>query len=91
MAKKRERLEVIYDILVSIRNNHNSIKPTRLLYSSNLSPQMFKEYVTELQNKEFITKEELKKNKSFFSVTTKGFKFIERYEIFIDFVDNIGL
>ena len=91
MAKKRERLEVIYDILVSIRDSSNSIKPTRLLYSSNLSPQMFKEYVNELLNKELIIKKEEKKNKSFFSVTTKGFKFIERYNIFIDFVDNIGL
>ena len=46
MARKRERLEVIKDILMSIRQNKN-IKPTRLLYASNLSPQMFKEYINE--------------------------------------------
>ena len=50
MARKRERLEVIRDILKSIMSNKN-IKPTRLLYASNLSPQMFKEYVNELLKK----------------------------------------
>jgi predicted transcriptional regulator len=44
MARKRERLAVIRDILNAIRNTKN-IKPTRLLYASNLSPQMFKEYI----------------------------------------------
>ena len=54
MAKKRERLEVIKDIIMSIRENRN-IKPTRLLYASNLSPQMFKEYINELITKKFIS------------------------------------
>ena len=49
MARKRERLDIIRDILLSIRNNHK-IKPTRLLYASNLSPQMFKDYVEELKH-----------------------------------------
>ncbi len=53
MAKKRERLDIIKDILMSIRENRN-IKPTRLLYASNLSPQMFKEYINELISKNFI-------------------------------------
>ena len=50
MAKKRERLDVIKDILRVTRDNRQ-IKPTRLLYASNLSPQMFKEYVDELLKK----------------------------------------
>ena len=58
MAKKRERLEVIKDILMSIRQNKN-IKPTRLLYASNLSPQMFKEYINELIEKKFISIDEI--------------------------------
>lgn len=89
MAKKRERLEIINDILSVIRDN-SKIKPTRLLYSSNLSPQMFKEYINELLDKSFV--EEVKeKNKRFYSLTDKGYKFLERYKIFTDFVDEIGL
>ena len=60
MAKKRERLDVIKDILKVIRDSRQ-IKPTRLLYASNLSPQMFKDYVDELLTKNFV-KTEIDKN-----------------------------
>ena len=53
MAKKRERLEIIKDVLSSVKNKHK-IKPTQLLYSSNLSPQMFKRYIKELLEKDLI-------------------------------------
>ena len=65
MAKKRERLEVIKDILKAIRENRQ-IKPTRLLYASNLSPQMFKDYINELLQKGFIKFEIDKKEKKEF-------------------------
>jgi len=90
MARKRERLEVIRDILTSIRETRN-IKPTRLLYSSNLSPQMFKEYINELIGKEFIKLEVDKKEKKFFSITKKGNDFLQEYKIIENFVENFGL
>tara|TARA_Y100000310_G_C20624302_1_gene785015 strand:+ start:410 stop:682 length:273 start_codon:yes stop_codon:yes gene_type:complete len=90
MAKKRERLEVIRDILISIRENKN-IKPTRLLYSSNLSPQMFKEYINELISKQFISLDIDDKEKKTFSLTPKGNEFLEEYRIIERFVDNFGL
>jgi len=89
-AKKRERLEVIHDILKSIQKSMNHIKPTRLLYDSNLSPKMFKEYVKELSEKEFIC-EECEKGRKTFSLTDKGFNFIEKYSIIIGFVNDFGL
>ena len=90
MGRKRERLEVIRDILNSIRNNRN-IKPTRLLYSSNLSPQMFKDYVDELLKKEFVILEEDNKGKKFFRLNKKGNAFLEEYRIIENFVENFGL
>ena len=89
MAKKRERLEIIKDILNVIRTKRE-IKPTRLLYASNLSPQMFKEYIGELQHKELI-KEELIKKKKFFVLTSKGNHFLEEYKIIENFISNFGL
>ena len=89
MAKKRERLEVIKDILNAIRDNKN-IKPTRLLYASNLSPQMFKEYINELMVKGFI-KLEVEEDKKTFSLTKKGNEFLEEYRIIERFIDNFGL
>jgi len=90
MAKKRERLEVIKDILKSIRENRN-IKPTRLLYASNLSPQMFKEYINELISKDFISLDIDNKEKKTFSLTIKGNNFLEEYRIIENFVENFGL
>ena len=89
MAKKRERLDIIRDILYSIRDNRN-IKPTRLLYSSNLSPQMFKEYIGELMAKGFI-KLEIDEDKKTFSLTKKGNEFLEEYRVIERFIGNFGL
>ena len=90
MGKKRERLEVIKDILRAIRQNRQ-IKPTRLLYASNLSPQMFKEYIHELISKGFIKLEIDEKEKKFFSITKKGNDFLQEYKIIEEFVENFGL
>lgn len=89
MAKKRERLEIIKDILNALRDNKN-IKPTRLLYASNLSPQMFKDYINELMVKGFI-KLEVDEDKKTFSLTRKGNEFLEEYRIIERFIDNFGL
>jgi predicted transcriptional regulator len=90
MARKRERLDVIKDILNAIKDNRN-IKPTRLLYSSNLSPQMFKDYINELITKSFIRLDIDEKEKKSFSLTTKGYEFLEEYKVIENFVENFGL
>lgn len=90
MAKKRERLEIIKDILGAIRNTRN-IKPTRLLYASNLSPQMFKEYINELVKKEFIKIDVDKDDKKTFSLTKKGQDFLQEYRMIESFIENFGL
>jgi predicted transcriptional regulator len=89
--KKRERMEVINDILCSIRDSNGKIKPTRLLYSSNLSSVMFKDYVNELVNSGLINEIKDKKGKKHFIISDKGFDFIRRYSIFNEFIVNLGL
>ena len=74
-----------------ILNSDNSIKPTRLLYASNLSPQMFKEYVKELKEKTFITETKNKKDRKSYSLTEKGFEFLEKYKVILGFIENFGL
>jgi len=91
MSKKRERLEVIYDILKVVRDSGNSIKPTRLLYASNLSPQMFKEYIDELLGKGFLASTEDDDNRRTYSLTTKGFTFLEKYKTVMEMIENFGL
>jgi predicted transcriptional regulator len=90
MAEKRERLDVIKDILVVVRDSNNKIGPTKLIRLSNLSPLMFKEYINELVKSNLLIEKE-EKNKKYYSVGDKGFKFLERYSIFKNFVDELGL
>jgi len=90
MVKKRERLDVIKDILRAIRENRQ-IKPTRLLYASNLSPQMFKDYINELISKGFIKLDIDEKEKKTFSLTNKGGEFLEQYRVIENFIENFGL
>jgi predicted transcriptional regulator len=89
-TKKRERLDVIRDILRTIRESRQ-IKPTRLLYASNLSPQMFKEYINELLSKKFIKFDIDAKEKKTFSLTKKGQDFLMEYKVIENFIENFGL
>jgi len=90
MTKKRERLDVIRDVLQAVRESRG-IKPTRLLYASNLSPQMFKEYVDELVSKGFLAMKIDEKEKKTIVLTKKGNEFLEEYKVIENFIDNFGL
>ena len=89
-TKKRERLGVIRDILQTIKQNRE-IKPTRLLYASNLSPQMFKEYINELISKTFIKLDIDEKERKTFSLAKKGQDFLNEYKLIENFIENFGL
>ena len=86
---KRGRLEIIENILKFIQNSHNKIKQTPLLRKSNLSSARFKEYYTELLEKEFI-KEEIESEK-YIILTQKGIDFLEKYRTIVSFIDEFDL
>lgn len=87
---KRNKLEIMKDILEIVRDNNNSIKPTPLLRKSNLSSTNFKSYFNELSKKEFI-QEINTKDEKLIILTDKGFKFLEKYKTIIDFINEFGL
>ena len=87
---KRNKLGIIRDILKIIKENNNQIKPTPLLRKSNISSTRFKKYSNELFQKEFIKKIS-HKNEKFISLTQKGFKFLEKYQTIINFIDEFEL
>ena len=91
MKKKRDRLEVIYDILKIIMSNNNSIKPTPLLRYSNLSSQSYAEYYKDLQAKDFVKEVLDKKNKKFITLTDKGFRYLEKYKTILGFINEFEL
>jgi len=91
MSRKRDRLEVIYDILSIIRDRHNSIKPTPLLRHSNLSSSSFGEYYRELLEKELIKEVTDMSEKKYVTLSDKGFSFLEKYKLILGFIDEFDL
>ena len=91
MSRKRERLEIIYDILKALQEKGGHLKPTHILYKSNLSHQMLRDYLDELIEKEFIKEEiDKKKNKSY-AIKEKGFNFINDFKVIRNFMESYGL
>ncbi len=89
--KKRDRLEVIHDILKIVRDNHNSIRPTPLLRYSNLSSQSFTDYMNELMEKGLVKEIKDRKGKRFITLTDNGFKYIDQYRMIKGFIHDFNL
>ncbi len=90
MTKKRNRLEIIKDILEVIKNKSGKIKPTHILYKSNLSHQMMEEYLSELITKKFISSSFLSKGRTY-SITDKGLEYLNKYRLISEFTQAFGL
>ena len=96
MAARRSRLELIYDILFSVQNKGGKIKPTHLMYKSNLSHKLLNQYLEELLQQELVVVEEefsKKKQKSTRTVviTEKGLGFLAEFRRMREFTDAFGL
>lgn len=88
--KKRERIEIIYDVLKAIQDKGGSAKPTHILYKSNLSSQMLNQYIKELVDKGFIEKINGKKRK-YYSLREKGYRYIQDFDVIRNFMDSYDL
>ncbi|HIJ10457.1 TPA: hypothetical protein HA278_00240 [Candidatus Woesearchaeota archaeon] len=97
MAGRRSRLELIFDILLAIQNKGGVIKPTHLMYKSNLSHKLLNNYLEELLEKELVVirEEEAKKKKQKSSkkvhITDKGLSFLAEFRRMREFTDAFGL
>ncbi|MCH8003321.1 MAG: transcriptional regulator [Nanoarchaeota archaeon] len=90
IVKRRGKLEIIADILRSIQNKEGKIKPTHLLYRSNLSHAKLKEYVNILMEKGMI-EEQLVKGRKTFIMKEQGYNFLTEFERIKEFSDSFGL
>ena len=89
MTIRREKLDIITDILQAIRDKGGTIKPTHLLYKSNLSHDSMKRYVGDLIEKELVAEVEDKRSKKY-SITDKGLKFLSDFQQIKEFTDSFG-
>ncbi len=96
MSARRSRLELIFDILIAIQNKGGRIKPTHLMYKSNLSHKLLNNYLDELVQKELVMVEEevVKKKKAPLKtvvITDKGLGFLAEFRRMREFTDAFGL
>ena len=72
----RGRLEIVKDIL-SVPASGGHVRKTRMMYGANLSYTSFTKYLNELLELGLVRHSE-----RFYSITSKGEKFLELYEEF---------
>ncbi|MBD3164557.1 hypothetical protein GF323_05105 [Candidatus Woesearchaeota archaeon] len=90
MRRKRSRLDIIKDMLASIQDKGGEIKPTHLMYRSNLSHGQMQSYLEEMVNKELVRKTD-KNNYQYLIITDKGNKFLEKLREMKEFEETFGL
>ena len=88
--KRRDKLEIVNDILLAIQNKGGTIKPTHLLYKSNLSHKKMMEYLADLMEKQMVS-ETQEKGKKMFAINQEGFNFIKEYKNIKEFSESFGL
>ena len=96
MAVRRSRLELIFDILLAIQNKGGKIKPTHLMYKSNLSHKLLNHYLEELMGNSLVAVEEeearkKKKSTKLVVITDKGLSFLAEFRRMREFTDAFGL
>ena len=90
MERKRSRIDIIHDIILSIQRKGGKIKPTHLMYKANLSYNQMNLYLEELMKKEVIAKITEKKS-SYFIITEKGYSFAQKIMEMRNFEKTFGL
>ena len=90
MEGKRTRIDIIGDMLSSILNKGGEIKPTHLMYKSNMSHTQMKIYLDDLVEKDFVAK--IKKgNYEYITITDKGCEFVQKLKQVKEFEKAFGL
>lgn len=90
MSKRRSKIEIVNDILMAIEQKGHKIKPTHLMYKSNLSHKLMTIYLDELMKKDLVDEITEKKNR-YLILTDKGLEFTFRYRKMKEFANSFGL
>lgn len=88
--KKRSRIDIIGEILQTIKDKRGRIKQTHLMYKVNLSHKLMKSYLEELISKNIV--EEVKQgNNIYLLLKPQGEEFIEKFRKLHEFQEAFGL
>ncbi len=89
MEKKRERSDIIYDILRVVRDHRGEMKPTHVMYKANLAYRQLKTYLKELEEAGMVEYRTEGRNKRVV-ITNKGLRFIEKMQEMKEFEKMFG-
>lgn len=90
MEGKRTRVDIIGDMLSSIVSKGGQIKPTHLMYKSNMSHGQMKTYIDDLVQKDLVKK--VKKGSfDYVIITDKGHELLQKLREMKEFENAFGL
>jgi len=89
-SRKRERLEILYNVLVII-NTNKEINPTPLLRKSNLTTSRFNIYIEELITKQLIIINFTKKGKKLIRLSEKGIEFLDKFKEIVSILEDFDI
>ena len=90
MEGKRTRVDIIEDMLSSIISKGGRIKPTHLMYKSNMSHGQMKTYLDGLVQKELVKKVK-EGHYEYVTITDKGHEFVQKLKQMREFEKAFGL
>ena len=90
MERKRNKADIVHDMLRIIRENGDKVKKTHLMYKANLSHKQMESYLSELMKNNLIEKNTSEKKYSI-KVTKKGSDFLVKYAQIKEFEKTFGL
>ena len=85
---RRSRIDIICSILFALEPG--SMKPTPLMYKSNLSHELFIKYLADLQTAGLI-KKITTKGTNMYALTEQGEVYMKEYHRFLKFSSSFGL
>ncbi len=90
MAARRSNIDIVGDILRSLRMAQGQLKPTHVMYKANLSHKLLKEYLDDLMEKGLI-EEGNYEGRRMIRITDKGREFLGQFDKLRDFKNAFGL
>lgn len=91
MTSRRSKLQILIDILVTVRAQRSRAKFTHILYKANLTHKRLKEYLGMLIDKGFVQEVSTKKGRSTYKITQKGEEFLSEFHRLREFSEAFGI
>lgn len=86
---KRNKIDIILDMLIAIQAKQGKIKPTHLMYKANLAHRQLKIYLDDLLEKNLV--EKINNDKyEYITITDDGSKFLEKIREAKEFEKTFG-